>query len=234
MRGSARPCWYSRAPIRRADVLEAHLGQAPADLEVGVHALLGPAEDLHHDLVGRTRPRCCSARPTGGPRAGRSDSVSRRRSSGEVVVRSSAPASESKLRLRPNARSAASMKASSAVASNSSARSSQAAHVDPGHGRVGVVGQHPVGVGPGGGGDGHHVGLGLAVGVLDLDEGDEGGRLAPTHGHRHGVEDLGGADRLGPPGVPAVAGEERAARPGPGRCGPDPGPGTAGASRRRR
>ena len=38
------------AEQRRA-VGEAPLGEEAADLEIGVHAFLGPAEDLHHDLV---------------------------------------------------------------------------------------------------------------------------------------------------------------------------------------
>ena len=59
VRGSPVPFWYSRAPSSGAVCSKSPLGEEAADLEVGVHALLGPAEHLHHDLVAEDRGACC-------------------------------------------------------------------------------------------------------------------------------------------------------------------------------
>ena len=61
--GSAPSRWYSRAPATRRVCAEARpLGQVAAELEVGVHAVLDPAEELEDRATGRRRPTCCSAR----------------------------------------------------------------------------------------------------------------------------------------------------------------------------
>ncbi len=201
-------------PEERRGVGEVGLGEIPADLQIGIHTLLGPtehlhdqptaehgravallgSEELHAEVVGGGVGQRL-AEPRGGRRAhlGVAEGAERptppegvQRPGHEVLVDEGVVEEEP---LPPTT------------------------GLDPRHAAVGMVGQELVG--PTGVSHRHrqHVGLGLTLGVLDLGEQHEGLGSAPTGGQGDDVDRLDGADRAGLAGVPAVASQELGQRP---------------------